>query len=1705
MKAAVMELSAYLLETLREDGEFILHRGQPQSRMEGVLPPILVVAPFGDHPAPGSLRRLEHEYSLRAELEPGWAVRPLALVQHQGRTMLVLADPGGEPLDRFLGQPMEVGRFLRLAIGIALALSQLHGRGLIHKDIKPAHVFVNSATGQVWLLGFGIASPLPRERQAPAPPELIAGTLAYMAPEQTGRMNRSIDARSDLYALGVTLYEMVTGSLPFTASEPMEWVHCHLARRPAPPAERRPEVPSAVSALIMKLLAKTAEDRYQTAAGLEHDLRRCLAHWEAARRIDAFPLGAHDTPDRLVLPEQLYGRAREIDALCAAFDRIVKGGAPELVLVSGYSGIGKSAVVHELHTVLVPSRGLLAAGKFDQSKRDIPYATLAQALQSLLRHLLGQSEAELDRWRAALVEALEPNGRLMTDLVPELTLLIGDQPPVPELAPQNAQRRFQLVFRRFIGVFARPNHPLALFLDDLQWLDAATLDLLEDLLTQRDVQPLMVIGAYRDNDVTAAHPLMRTLEAIYQAGAIVQEISLAPLAREDVGQLIADALRCEPARTAALAQLVHEKTAGNPFFLIQFLHVLAEEGLLAFDHEKARWSWDLGRIHARRYTENVVDLIVGKLNRLPLDTQKALQQLACLGNSAGIRMLSIILGKSNEEVRSDLWDAVRLELVEHLEGSYNFIHDRVQEAAYSLIPERLRAEVHLRIGRLLAAHTPAEEPEEASFEIVNQLNRGAALITARDEREQLAELNLLVGKRAKASTAYASALTYLVAGAALLAEDAWERRHELTFALELHRAECEFLTGALAEAEQRLIALSNRAGTTVERASVTCLRVDLYTTLDQGSRAIAVGLDYLRHLGIDWSPHPTEDEARREYERIWSQLGSRPIERLIDLPLMSDAASLATLDVLTKLGPPAYYTDANLRSLVICRAVNLSLEGGNCDGSCYAYAVLGCLAGPHFGDYQAGLRFGRLGYDLVEQRGLKRFQARTYMNFAGIVMSWTSDIRGGRDLVRRAFETANQIGDLTYVAYCYTLLNTSRLAAGDPLDVVQGEAERGLAFAQHMRFGFAIDSIAGQLGLIRTLRGLTPHFGCFDNEQFDELQLERRFSRNPDLAYAEASYWIRKLQARFFAGDYAGALEASSRAQRLLWTDPAMVETAEYHFYGALSQAASCESGAAGQRRQPVEALVAHYRQLEVWATVCPENFKNRAALVGAEIARIEGRALEAMDLYEQAIHSARAHGFVHHEALANELAARFYAARGFEQIAQLYLRNARHCYRSWGADGKVRHLDALYPHLHQEAPAPDARSTIGAPIEHLDLATVLKVSHAVSGELVLDTLIETLLRTAIEHAGADRGLLVLPRSGDLWIQAEATTSGSAVVVRLGETPVSAAALPESVVRYAARTHESVLLDDATARHPFAADAYLQQHARSVLCLPLVRQGTLAGLLYLENTLTAHAFPPERIAVLAVLAAQAAIALENTRLYRELQEREARIRRLVDANIIGITLWDRQSQTLEANDAFLALVGYSREELASGRMPWPELTPTEWRGVDAQRFAELRATGRSAPVEKEYVRKDGRRVPVLVGSATFEGQQDAGVSFILDLTERKRAEALLAGEKRLLEMIATGQALSIILEAVCRLVEALSPGALAAILLLDPDGKRLWHGAAPSLPHSYIDAIDGGFIGPAAGSCGTAAYRKAPIMVADIAQDPLWAEYRALALESVTK
>ena len=1502
-----VEPSGHVYETLRVDEEFSLCR----VRQEGEPSTLLVVAPVSEYPSLGSLARLEHDFSLRDELDPEWAVRPVALSRQGRRIELVLEDPGpgAAGLDRLLSNPIELDRFLRLAINLAGGLAKLHQRGLIHKDIKPVNILVDAVTDRVWFTGFGFASRLRREQRAAEPPEVIAGTLAYMAPEQTGRMNRSIDSRSDLYSLGITLYQMLTGALPFEAADAMEWVHCHVARQPPSPSERLASVPEPISAIVLKLLAKTAEERYQTATGLEADLKKCWLEWKREGRINAFPLGLEDVPDRLAIPEKLYGRQQECQILLDAFDRVAASGKPELILVTGYSGIGKSSLVHELQKLIVLPRGIFISGKFDQTKRDIRYAALAQAFKPLVHQVLLKSEEEVDRWKNVILNALGPNGQLMINLVPELELVIGKQPDPPDLPHQQSQNRFEAVLRAFIGVFARKENPLVLFLDDLQWLDSATLKLLEQLLTDSSVQHLLLIGAYRDNElverpeehrlefhtgsaaatrwlghaergrakgftdnvvVITRHPLLLALASIRKSEIVLHEIVLNPLSLADVNQLLGDALRCELNRARPLAELVHEKTRGNPFFTLQFLTNLAEEHLLECDAGAALWRWDMERIRAKDFTDNVVHFMIGKLNRLSDETQEALKQLACLGSGAEAVTLALIRGVSETQLHAAIWEAVWEGLVLREGGAYAFLNDRVQQAAYALTPESERAAVHLRIGRLLVSRMRPEEVEEDIFKVVNQFNRSTALIDSLQEREQIARFNLIAGMRAMNSTAYASALIHFATGQELLAAESWERQYALTFALELRRAECEFLTGNFTAAEEQLSRLSHRARDLPDSAAVARLQTELYGALDRSECAVAAAFDYLRRAGIDLPLHPTNDQLRQEYEQILQQLENRSIESLLELPAMTDPVCRANLDVLAAAEAHSFLVNQDLRCLVVSRIVNLSLKYGNSDGSCIAYVQLGWLVAPRFGDYQAAFRFGQLGLDLVEKRGLERFETRVSQCFAYFISPWSRPLHNSLELLRRSFFTALETGDLKYAVFSGDRLITLLLAVGAPLSEVQYEAQDRLDFARKAKFGYVADIIVGNLRFIRALRGLTASLSSFDDAEFDERQFEQSLRINPNSVFARCWYWIRKLQALYYADDYDSALQAASMAEPLLQTGPGHFEYAEYTFFSALALAARYDSASSEQKAQYRTALTARHRQIAVWAENCPENFGNRAALVAAEIARIEGRTLDAENLYEKAIQSARQHGFIQNEAIAHEAAARFYSGRGFVTIANAYLRSARYCYLRWGAAGKVEQLDQRYPNIAQET---SLRPTvqIAEPVRQVDLETVTKASQAVSSEIVLEKLIETLLTIALQHGAGERALLILQRGDHQQIAAEARSVRNKIAVDFRESTLTPSELPESLIRYVIRTQERVILSDASADNIFSEDEYIRQkHPRSVLCLPLIKRRRLVGTLYLENNLAPNVFAPNRLATLELIASQAAISLEQARLYAEL-------------------------------------------------------------------------------------------------------------------------------------------------------------------------------------------------------------------------------------------
>jgi PAS domain S-box-containing protein len=1563
-------------------GERVFRRGW-RLNDDGNRRAVLFVVPAADHPSRSTLERLSHEYELRDDLDGAWAVRPLDLVRDAGRTMLVLEDAGGEPLDRLVGAPMEMGRFLRTAISIIVALGELHQSGLVHKDVKPANILVNGKTGEVRLTGFGIATRLARERQSPHPPEAIAGTLAYMAPEQTGRMNRSIDSRGDLYALGVTFYQMLTGALPFTAADPMEWVHCHLARRPVPPAERLKDIPGVVSAIVMKLLAKWAEDRYQTAGGLESDLRSCQTEWEARRRIDDFPLGEHDTPDRLLIPEKLYGRRREVETLLRAFDRVVNGGAPELVLVSGYSGIGKSSLVNELHAVLAPSRGLFASGMFDRHKRDIPFSTVTQAFLSLIRPLLGKSDPDLAAWREAFRDALGPNGRLITDLVPELSLIIGDQPPVPELPSQDAQGRFHMVLRRFLAVFARPEHPLVLFLDDLQWLDSATLNVLEDLLTQPELRHLLLIGAYRDNEITSEHPLARKLEAIRKAGVAVTEIMLAPLAREDLGQLIGDAFRCEPRRADPLVQLVHEKTAGNPFFAVQFLTTLAEEGLIGFDPKTRVWTWDLEGINAEGFTDNLVDLMIGRLRRLPSRTQDTLKVLACIGNNAEVAMLEQALGVTKADIDESLRVAVESGIIVSRSGQYRFLHDRVQEAAYALIPHGSRPALHLRVGRGLLAGLRDEDLAEKIFDIVNQLNLGVPAASDVDEKVRIARLNLQAGLRAKASTAYASACSFFAIGLATLGDRGWEQAHEPALKLLLERAECELLRANLAESAALIDLLLSKARSKTDRTEGYRLRVTLQLLHGDMALAVRTAIECLKMFDMTFPEHPTAEDVREEFDDLLRRMGSRSIESLLGLPLMEDPEIRALSAILLILGQSSYFVDEHLYGMLAFRMVKLSIAFGHSSSCTVGYGGVGIILGPKFDRFDDGERFARIAVAVTERHGFlaHRPGACVLLQMASL---WTGTIDEALACLDSADKSALETGEVVFACISAEHRVTNLLARGETLDSIWPESGNALTFVQNKGYAHIIDIVLAIRHFIATLRGDTSDGGLVG----DEATLRRT-----GLPVVQCFYWILQLQLRYIMGDAAGAIEAAERARPFLWSARCHVQAGTFCYYHALALLSVMRSA----RTIVSEALQGDLKDsldaLRTLAENAPHTYAHKHALAAAELAGAEGRDLDAMRLYDQAVRAALEKGFIQDSAVGAELAADFFALRGLEKVAHGYRREARELYHRWGASAKVAQLDLRHPDIAPHPPLPAAEALL----EHLDLATVIKVSQAVSGEIVLGDLIDTLMRTAMAHAGAERALLILLHGPEPRIEAEATISDDAVAVHVRDEPVAEHLLPVSLLQYVLRSRESVILYDAAAQSPFGEDSYIRQHrVRSVLCMPLLNRANLIGVLYLENNLTPRVFAPARFAVLKVIAAQAAVSLENTRLYRDLAEREAKIRRLVDSNIIGIVTWDVEGRIIEANSAFLYTVGYGHEDVASGRMRWTDLTPPEW--LDRHRrlwLQQLRTTGSLQPFEKELFRKDGGRVPVLIGVATFQEGGSQGVAFVLDLTDRKRAEEAL--------------------------------------------------------------------------------------------------------------
>ncbi|WP_437947107.1 AAA family ATPase [Sorangium sp. So ce296] len=1462
------------------------------------------------------------------------------------------------PLKQLIGSPMDPARFVRIAIAASAALSSAH-RAEPHGDVRPGTLLVDEGSGTAQLVG-------------PAAEEGVAGqqsgrhavapeALPYMAPERTGRTSRAADHRTDLYSLGVVFYELLTGALPFQAEGVIEWVHCHIARRPRPISEHAPRLPAPIRDIVMKLLAKMPEDRYQTAAALGRDLARCLRALESGQELSSFPLGAGDVPEQLRIPHKLYGRHAEIASLSAAFDRVCcAAGAPELVLVVGNPGIGKSALVDELHRPVVRRHGLLVSGKADQYERGVPYAGIVQALDRFVQRMLMESKPRLAEWRRQLLHAVGDDGQIILDIVPRLERVIGPQPPVEPLPGSEAKGRFERVFRALFGAIASAEHPVVLFLDDLQWADAASLSFLVSLLSRGEIRHLLFIGAYRDNEVGAGHPLSAAIDEIQKAGVRTERVTLEPLSREDVAELVADALRCGAEEARPLAGLIHDKTHGNPFFATQFLKMLDQDGLVVFDPEQLVWRWDLAKIEAARLTDDVVEMVLHELRRLPETAMLPLRLAACIGGEFEMDTLAAVCEAPQAELHERLAPAVQSGLLLRSGGGYAFLHDRVQQAAYLLTPEAERADVHLRIARALKARS-AELGDEL-FAIANQYNLGAAHISDPEERSAVAELNLAAGRRAKASSAYGVAAGYLTAGAALLDEASWRSDHELMLALHGELAECEHLSGNGAETRRLCALLLEHGRTRLDKQLAYRLLIERSTAELAIGEAIHACVDCMRMLGMDMPTSASDADVEAEFERIWAAIGDRPIASLADLPPMTDPEILGAVTVLSVTYVPAWYYDQTLAHWMMARTIYLSVLHGNAGPSAMSYATAAMVLMPRFGDYRRGYEFAKMGHELAHRTGTPYWQSMISAALGSYAAVWFEPFGRCVQYLEEGLSAGRRSGNVTFITVNSVQGLSLMISSGRRLDEVYRESERLLDITGGVERSMTAPIIVGMQRAIQCLRGLTASLSTMNGGGFEEEAFEQ--ANPPSSLMAFYFYHGRKIQVRLLAGEVEEAVRLSERFKPFLWSMGCQALLAECTLYITLALLGHFDDVDEQKQREYRAEIAANEGLLAVWAENCPANYRAMKLLAGAEIARVERRADDALRLYDEAAESAREHGLAQIEALSKELAGRFCLARGLGSMAGALLRDARACYARWGADGKVRQLEQRYSRLLSADPA-RASAASGAQLDQMDVLTAVKTCQAISSEIDQDSLLSTLLRIVVEHAGAER-CHFLAASGDALLiaaSAEVGEEGVDVAVRSPRVALDAGRLPESMIQYVQRTHEQIILDDPAAQSLFSGDPYVARvRPRSVLCAPVLRQSALVGVLYLENNLTLGAFSARRLGLLQLITAQAAISMENAALYNALRlenaerrqtegtlrESQERLRRLLEEREASAATLSEKLAIIERQQQAISSLSTPIIEVWDGVLTMPVLGD-----IDARTAAHMMEALLDAIVRKQ--------------------------------------------------------------------------------------------------------------------------------------------------------
>ncbi|MBW4685719.1 MAG: AAA family ATPase [Komarekiella atlantica HA4396-MV6] len=1441
-----------------------------------------------EYPELKDIARLRHEYELIKNLDIKGVIKAYSLEKYNKSLALILENFDGISLYNIIkNQKIKLLDFLQIGIHITQALGELHQNYILHKDIKPQNLLVNEETHQVKVIDFSISSLLSKEKHKLSNPDLLEGTLAYMSPEQTGRMNRSVDYRTDFYSLGVTFYEMLTGRLPFNVTDPMELVHCHIARQPVPVNQLMPEIPEAISAIVIKLLSKTAEDRYQSAFGLKADLENCLNQLEKTAQISSFPIGQHDQSSQLQIPEKLYGREAEINTLLTAFEQVNQG-KKELLLVAGYSGIGKSALVSEIHKPVIQKRGYFITGKFEQFKRNIPYASLIQALQELTRQLLTESEAQLAAWREKLLMALAPNAQIIIDVIPEVELIIGKQPEVPQLGATESQNRFNLVFQKFISVFTQKEHPLVLFLDDLQWADLASLKLIQLLTTDSDSQYLLMIGAYRDNEVDTTHPLMLMLQEIEKTDIIVKKIICEPLKITDVYQLITHTLKCDLERAKPLAELIFNKTAGNPFFLTQLVNFIYQENLLSFDFNIGRWQWEVGQIQEIGITDNVVEFMIGKIQKLHYTTQKTLKLAACIGSHFSLDMLSVINEKSRKDTAGELWEALQdglilplddgyklpqlLDQVDDFVIDYQFLHDRVQQAAYALIPDEQKNEVHLKIGRLLLKNIDQTSLEEKIFDIVNQLNIGAELLVLQEERYNLAQLNLIAGCKAKNSAAYESALKFFKLGLEMLTDENWHEHYQLTLSLHTETIETAYLNTNFEQAEALFESVIQHSKTILDRVKVYEKKIQYYISQTRMREALDLNLAVINMLGVSLSTAPPDNLI---------------IEDLAHLPEMTDANKLAAMRMLRTALPPAYFVEPTLVPLISFTLVNLCFQYGNSSLASHAYASYGLVLCGYLQDIESGYQFGKLSLKVLDQFNAKELKCKVYGLFNIFICHWKEHIQETIQPLQDGLKLALEVGDMEYAGYNGILACWHSFFAGENLEILDRRIHPYITLAHKIKQYHFIFSIQILKQMILDLTSELKNDFYLEGESFNELMMHKLAGNNTATFFA----YLAKTIVYYYFNIYNQSVENAKLAQKYEAAVAGTVHLTQYTFYQSLAllalhqyQFSESTSNNETDFREALEKVEVNQRQLKKWAFHAPVNNQHKYDLVEAEKARVLGQTLVAMEYYDRAIRGANSSGYTQEEALAYERAAEFYLTLGRNEFASLYMTKAYYGYVRWGAIAKVKDLESRYLNLLTKASTKDqigltnssiTVSTANTNASELDLITVIKASQALSEEILLGNLLEKLMKIVIENAGAQTGFLILVKEGKLFIEAKAVVDSELIVGQsmLVETSQQ---LPVSVINYVERTKEDVVLADAKSDGRFATDPCIAKNQlKSMLCTSIIHQGKLIGLVYLENNLTVGAFTPDRLRILKLLSSQAAISLENAQLYTNLEEKIA--------------------------------------------------------------------------------------------------------------------------------------------------------------------------------------------------------------------------------------